>query len=403
MAIGDDLDTYHQDGLMSTMTQVSKSSGSLYSSNLYKEFGQSERFINDQAGYRSQYHDNWQAIHLRAREYDTTTGRFTQQDTVLGDLENPVTQNKYVYANNNPFMYRDDAGRKSGKVVGGLGAIFSPIGSMISKMSKFSNLTYSMVSKAIPVVYDVMGSVYGIMAKNGFPHALELQAKMKQAAQESRKKAEARKQKMCEEAEAKKLKSEADREKENLEKAFGKPDSQGRYRVNDGAGHESWFTIDDIHRVAKGYQPTKTEKVIVGLAGALALAYFTGGTSLPITIRTLGLTVSPSGVATLGFVGERTITISGETLLAGVIAIAGAKGSGGDSSDSKSLKDMSNGAANDFAKKNGYKDAHDFKETFVGREGISKFDMKYDSKTFEIILEQKRNTSNLIRTGYYIK
>lgn len=115
MAIGNDLDTYHQDGLMSNITQIAKESGTLYSSNLYKEFGASERRISNQAGYRSQYHDNSQDIHLRAREYNTNTGRFLQQDTVLGDLDNPVTQNKYVYANNNPFMYRDDAGRWSWK------------------------------------------------------------------------------------------------------------------------------------------------------------------------------------------------------------------------------------------------------------------------------------------------
>ncbi|WP_460059485.1 RHS repeat-associated core domain-containing protein [Pseudolactococcus yaeyamensis] len=111
MAIGNDLDTYHQDGLKSNITQISKKNGRLYSSNLYQEFGSSERRIQDQAGYRSQYHDNSADIHLRAREYNTNTGRFLQQDTVLGSLNNPTTQNKYIYGNNNPFMYRDDAGR----------------------------------------------------------------------------------------------------------------------------------------------------------------------------------------------------------------------------------------------------------------------------------------------------
>ncbi|GAB2023326.1 hypothetical protein RyT2_24020 [Pseudolactococcus yaeyamensis] len=74
MAIGNDLDTYHQDGLKSNITQISKENGRLYSSNLYQEFGSSERRIQDQAGYRSQYHDNSADIHLRAREYNTNTG-----------------------------------------------------------------------------------------------------------------------------------------------------------------------------------------------------------------------------------------------------------------------------------------------------------------------------------------
>ncbi|ECB9834719.1 hypothetical protein FL863_06485 [Listeria monocytogenes] len=110
-AIGDDLDTYHQDGLGSLITQTSNEEGTLYSSNLYQEYGRSERPIGEQVGYRSQYHENWKQQHLRAREYDTTTGRFQQLDTVVGETGNTVTQHKYIYANNNPLKYRDDAGR----------------------------------------------------------------------------------------------------------------------------------------------------------------------------------------------------------------------------------------------------------------------------------------------------
>src|SRR5699024_1812169 len=112
-AVGDDLDTYHQDGLGSVATQTTKSDGSLYSNNLYQAYGRSERPIYDQAGYRSQYHENWKQQHLRARAYDTTTGRFQQYDTVVGETGTTQSQHRYIYANNNPLKYRDDAGRAS--------------------------------------------------------------------------------------------------------------------------------------------------------------------------------------------------------------------------------------------------------------------------------------------------
>jgi RHS repeat-associated protein len=237
MAIGDDLDTYHQDGLMSTMTQVGKSTGSLYSSNLYKEFGQSERFINDQAGYRSQYHDNWQDIHLRAREYDTTTGRFTQQDTVLGSLTSPKTQNKYIYANNNPFMYRDDAGRW-----GWLSKAWNAVKSVAKKVvNTVVNVVKTVVNTVVNVVKSVVNAVGNFVSnvfhsaqqtynqavsyarqsvsyvsnqiQQGYNQAVDWVAvKAEQArvayqqavqvAQETRKKAEVRIRKMCEGASA---------------------------------------------------------------------------------------------------------------------------------------------------------------------------------------------------------
>ena len=43
--------------------------------------------------------------YLRARRYDTTVGRFTQEDTYLGD-----GRNLYVYVQNNPLKYADPSG-----------------------------------------------------------------------------------------------------------------------------------------------------------------------------------------------------------------------------------------------------------------------------------------------------
>ncbi len=48
----------------------------------------------------------------------------------------------------------------------------------------------------------------------------------------------------------------------------------------------------------------------------------------------------------------------------------------------------------------GYKDAHDLKKEFVGRESVSKFDIEYDTNTGEIYLENKDVTVQ-VPTGLF--
>ncbi|MBE5951419.1 MAG: hypothetical protein E7260_07455 [Lachnospiraceae bacterium] len=52
-----------------------------------------------------QYDEVTGLYYLRARRYDTTVGRFTQEDTYLGD-----GRNLYVYVQNNPLKYVDPSG-----------------------------------------------------------------------------------------------------------------------------------------------------------------------------------------------------------------------------------------------------------------------------------------------------
>ena len=56
--------------------------------------------------YAGEQYDNITGLYyLRARRYDTTAGRFTQEDTYLGD-----GRNLYVYVGNNPLKYVDPSG-----------------------------------------------------------------------------------------------------------------------------------------------------------------------------------------------------------------------------------------------------------------------------------------------------
>ncbi|MBW7453393.1 RHS repeat protein [Paenibacillus sepulcri] len=48
--------------------------------------------------------------YLRARWYDPSMGRFISEDTYEGQINNPLTQNLYVYTANNPLRYSDPSG-----------------------------------------------------------------------------------------------------------------------------------------------------------------------------------------------------------------------------------------------------------------------------------------------------
>ncbi len=60
-------------------------------------------------GYSSEYHDG-SLQYLRARYYDTDTGVFISRDTQSGSLTNTLSQNRYIYTENNPVNWIDPSG-----------------------------------------------------------------------------------------------------------------------------------------------------------------------------------------------------------------------------------------------------------------------------------------------------
>ena len=71
--------------------------------------------------------DNVSAVHnpfrysgelqyLRARWYDPSVGRFLNEDTFEGELDNPLTLNLYTYVTNNPLKYIDPSGRNRSEI-----------------------------------------------------------------------------------------------------------------------------------------------------------------------------------------------------------------------------------------------------------------------------------------------
>lgn len=63
------------------------------------------------AGY--QYDKETGYYYLIARYYDPATGRFTTEDTYLGQINDPLSLNLYTYCKNDPMMYTDPLGHKA--------------------------------------------------------------------------------------------------------------------------------------------------------------------------------------------------------------------------------------------------------------------------------------------------
>jgi RHS repeat-associated protein len=61
--------------------------------------------------YSGEYWDSTTNLqYLRARWYDPSLGRFLSEDTVKGDIKNPLSLNLYTYVENSPLKYQDPSG-----------------------------------------------------------------------------------------------------------------------------------------------------------------------------------------------------------------------------------------------------------------------------------------------------
>jgi len=109
---------YHADGLGSTR-QLSNDSQTITQTTTYDAFGNIESSAGSssnaykyagQWGYRNDGDDG--LMHVGARYYDPLVGRFISADTYLGDIGNPQSLNRYVYAENDPVNFVDPSGHK---------------------------------------------------------------------------------------------------------------------------------------------------------------------------------------------------------------------------------------------------------------------------------------------------
>ncbi|MCU7841781.1 MAG: hypothetical protein KZQ94_20695, partial [Candidatus Thiodiazotropha sp. (ex Troendleina suluensis)] len=119
---------YHYDGLGSTRS-LTDSLGNLSDTYDYEAFGEvlshTGSTENSYLFAGEQFDNTLNQYYLRARYYDPSQGRFTQQDTWMGNNYDPVTLHKYLYANADPGNMVDPSGNFS---LGSFGTAFNILG-----------------------------------------------------------------------------------------------------------------------------------------------------------------------------------------------------------------------------------------------------------------------------------
>ena len=82
-----------------------------YAYNAYGELTEKTGETENHYLYTGEYYDGVSGLYyLRARYMSPETGTFISMDTWQGDLYEPVTLHKYLYANANPVKYKDPSG-----------------------------------------------------------------------------------------------------------------------------------------------------------------------------------------------------------------------------------------------------------------------------------------------------
>ena len=89
--------------------------GSIQKKYEYSDYGERSldsktEIINNEFGYNGEAHTADGLQYLRSRYYDPVTGVFISADSYRGRFDNPLSQNRYTYCNNNPYKYDDPTG-----------------------------------------------------------------------------------------------------------------------------------------------------------------------------------------------------------------------------------------------------------------------------------------------------
>jgi len=92
--------------------QLTNSAGGVTFAKAYDPYGNVTQ-VNGEGqsayGYTGEQQSN-DMVYLRARYYNSANGRFQSRDTWGGDDINPITLNRWAYANANPIRYTDPSG-----------------------------------------------------------------------------------------------------------------------------------------------------------------------------------------------------------------------------------------------------------------------------------------------------
>ncbi|MDQ7085903.1 MAG: RHS repeat-associated core domain-containing protein [Sulfurovum sp.] len=158
---------YHYDGLGSAR-YLSDQNGTFTDSYNYEAFG---KLLNSEGNTTNHYKftgeqldEETQNYYLRSRYFSPLRGGFTQQDSYMGNSQDPITLHKYLYANGNPVMNIDPSGYFSMMSVSGAMGIQNTLQNMqIGAYSNFTNvITGGWDGVSLDDIPALLGTVIGV-------------------------------------------------------------------------------------------------------------------------------------------------------------------------------------------------------------------------------------------------
>ncbi|MFZ6736074.1 RHS repeat-associated core domain-containing protein, partial [Undibacterium sp. Ji42W] len=164
------LSYYHADALGSAKV-LTDSSGNVTDAYQYDAFGE----VTNRSGatannyrYTGEYFDDSISLQYnRARWYSANVGRFVSVDSFSGNLTEPSSLNKYLYASSNPINYRDPSGLVNltelsvGQVVQGiLSGSQRIIAGMSGRRLVFKAGCFALEYVAVEAVTEVFSGIY---------------------------------------------------------------------------------------------------------------------------------------------------------------------------------------------------------------------------------------------------
>ncbi len=105
---------YYLGDALGSVRQIVNPSGAVTLAQSYDPYGNTRQTLGDAQtdfGFTGEFIDPSGLIHLRARYYDSLTGRFTTRDTFAGNANVPASLNRFNYAHSNPVMNTDPSGQ----------------------------------------------------------------------------------------------------------------------------------------------------------------------------------------------------------------------------------------------------------------------------------------------------
>jgi RHS repeat-associated protein len=166
---------YYLYDALGTTAAITNMNAGIIDNNRFAPFGEplspvakNSRLTNSPWGYTGESHDiEAGLVYLRARYYEPGTGRFIQQDTYpyLGEIEEPLTRNLYLYSNGNPLNYTDPSGHAPtplGIALGLIGGIVGwGFGDYVAKKLGCTGWKYWAVRSAVMVGGAIIGLFAG--------------------------------------------------------------------------------------------------------------------------------------------------------------------------------------------------------------------------------------------------